>query len=355
MKTRESQFLSTFQQFSKTVSMTLSVRQRLKLLAEGIVKAFGVRGSTILLLDDAGKELKTAASCGLSDEYLRKGTVDSQKSMAAALEGQVVVIRDSRTDPRIQYPQAATKEGIVTIVSVPIIVREKIIGVIRLYCAEERDFTPEEIEFAMALAEQGGIAVENAKLLEKILIEAEHLKAIKEVAKALTSTLHTQEILDLIVDKAVEILNVKACSLRIVSQKSRSLNIVCSKGLSDEYLNKGLLSTDRSIAETMAGEVVWIEDAARDPRAQYPGEAEKEGIASILSVPIILQDKVIGAMRLYTSSRRRFNGSEVEFAQSLAEFGAISLENARLHRSLQMDYQAVMEDIQFFKEYTSGL
>ena len=355
MDGRETQFLRVFEQFSKSVSKTLSVKQLLKVLADGIVKAFDVKGCAILLLDDERKELKMAASCGLSNEYLNKGVVDAGKSIGDALDGEVVVIRDSRADSRVQYPEAAMKEGIVTIVSVPIIVREQIIGVLRLYCAEERDFTSEEMEFAVSLAEQGGIAFENAMLLEEVLMELEYLKVIREAAKALTSTLHIQEILDLIVNKTVENLKVKACSIRLASPKSKTLNVVCSKGLSDQYLNKGPVATDQSIAATMMGEVVWIEDAKRDSRAQYPNEAEKEGIASILSVPIILQEKVIGAMRLYTSSPRRFNDFEVEFAQSMAEFGAIALENARLHRSLQEDYQAVIDDIQLFRGYTSGL
>ncbi len=355
METRDTQFLSVFHEFSKSLSKTLSVQQRLKVLAEGIVKTLDVKGCAILLLDEDRKELKVAASCGLSKEYLDKGVVDAGKSIGAALDGQVVVIRDSRTDSRVQYPEAAIKEGLITIVSVPIIVRERTIGVLRLYCAEERDFTSEEIECAVSLAEQGGIAIENAMLLEKVLAELGYLRVIKEAAKALTSTLHIQEILNLIMDKTLENLKVKACSIRLASPTSKSLNVVCSKGLSDEYLNKGPVATDQSITATMVGEVVWIEDAKVDPRTQYPDEAEKEGIASILSVPIILQDKVIGAMRLYTSSPRRFDDFEVEFAQSMAEFGAIALENARIHRNLQKDYQAVLEDIQLVRGYTGTL
>lgn len=355
METRETRFLSVFQQFSKSLTKTLSVGQRLKVLAEGVVNGFEVKGCAILLLDDDRKELKTAACSGLSSEYLSKGVVDAGKSIAEALAGQVVVIKDAGTDPRVQYPESAIKEGIVTIVSVPMVVREETIGVLRLYCAEPRDFTSEDIEFAVSLAEQGGQAFENATLLEKVLVELGYLRVLKEAAKALTSTLQVQEILDLIVDKTVENLKVKACSIRLASPKNKVLKVVCSKGLSEEYMTKGPVATDQSIAATMAGEVVWVEDAKRDSRAQYPEAAEKEGIASILSVPIILQDEVIGAVRLYTSSPRRFSDFEVEFVQSMAEFGAIALENARLHRSLQEDYQAVIDDIQLYRGYTGSL
>jgi GAF domain-containing protein len=60
-------------------------------------------------------------------------------------------------------------------------------------------------------------------------------------------------------------------------------------------------------------------------------------------------------LRLYTARPRRFLDSEVEFAQSMAEFGALALQNAKLHENLRADYQAVMEDIHMFKGYTAGL
>jgi GAF domain-containing protein len=105
----------------------------------------------------------------------------------------------------------------------------------------------------------------------------------------------------------------------------------------------------------MTGEVVWIQDAATDARLQYPALAKQEGIASMLSVPVLLEDKVVGVLRLYTAKPRRFLDSQIEFAQSMAEFGALALQNARLHENLRADYQAVMEDIHLFRGYTVGL
>jgi signal transduction protein with GAF and PtsI domain len=355
METKESRYLRIFQEISKTISTTLAVEQRLKIMAEGIVKAMEVKGSTIRLLDDTGKELRLVASYGLSPGYFDKGAVTADKSITDAMAGKTVVIKDARTDPRIQYPESVKKEGIVSVLSIPIIVREKVIGVLKLHAAEERNFTQQEIDFATALAEQGGLAIENARLLEQVFQEVEYLKAVGEVAKTLSSTLDVPQILDLIVSKAIQILKLKACSLRLVNPKTKRLDLACSQGLSDAYLKKGSVDLDRSIASTMTGEVVWLEDAATDPRAQYPQEARKEGIATILSIPMVLREKVIGVLRLYTERPRRFFDSQIEFAQSMAEFGALALENARLHENLRADYQAVMEDIHMFKGYTSGL
>ena len=351
---KDTEYLSVFKEISKTISSTLSVEQRLKRLAEGMVKALEVKGCTIRLLDEALGTLELAVSYGLSDEYFRKGAVQADKSVSDAMLGLTVLIKDAGVDPRIQYPDAVRKEGIVSILSIPLKVREKVRGVLKLHAAEERDFTPEEIEFATSLAEQGGLAIENAKLLDQALQEIQSLKGVREVAKALCSTLDASEVLDLIVTKSIEILNLKACSVRLLNPKTRQLELACSRGLSPEYLKKGPVDMDRSIASTMAGEVVAIRDAATDARLQYPEHAKKEGICSMLSVPMHLKERIIGVLRLYTAKPRRFSDSEIELAQSMAEFGALALQNAKLHENLRADYQASMEDI-YLRGYTTGL
>lgn len=355
MESKDRRYLRIFQEVSRTIGTTLAVEQRLKILAAGLVKALEVKGCTIRLLDDSGKKLELAASHGLSDQYFQKGPVEADKSIAAALTGRPVAIKDARSDPRIQYPEVVKQEGIVSIASIPIIVRGKVMGVLKLHSDRERDFTLEEIDFATALAEQGGIAVENARLLAKVLEEVQYQKAVSDVTKALGKTLEAKELLNLIVTKAAQILNLKACSLRLVNPKTKRLELACAYGLSEAYLHKGPVDTDRSIASTMTGEVVWIEDATCDNRAQYPEQAKQEGIVSILSVPMTLQDRIIGALRCYTAERRKFNNSQIDFAQSMAEFGALALENARLYSSLKADYQAMMDDVYLFRGYTSGL
>jgi len=334
-----------FIEMSKTISSTLSVEQRLKKLAEGMVKALGVKGCTIRLMDEARRTLELAASFGLSGGYFKKGAVQADVSVSEAMVGRTVVIRDARIDPRIQYPEAARREGIVSILSIPIIVRGRVIGVLKLHATEEKNFTPVEIEFATSLAEHGALAIDNARLLDQAFREIQYLKAVTEVAKALSSTLDAAQVLDLIVTLAVRILNVKACSLRLLNPMTGRLELACAHGLSPAYLDKGPVDKDKSISSSMEGEVVSILDASSDARLQYPEHARQEGIASILSVPVFLKEKVIGVLRLYTSSPRKFSGSETELAQSMAEFGALALQNARIHEDLRADYRIAMENV----------
>jgi GAF domain-containing protein len=339
----DAEYYRIFKEMSRTISSTLSVEQRLKKLAEGMVKALGVKGCTIRLMAEARRTLELAASHGLSGDYFRKGAVQADLSVSEAMVGRTVVIRDARTDPRIQYPEAARREGIVSILSIPIIVRGRVVGVLKLHATEEKNFTTEEVEFATSLAEHGALAIDNARLLDQAINEIQYLKAVTEVAKALSSTLDAEKVLELIVTRAVQILNVKACSLRLLNPATGRLELACSHGLSTTYLNKGPVDRDRSIANSMDGEVASILDASTDTRLQYPEHARQEGIASLLSVPVFLKDKVIGVLRLYTSSPRKFSGSEIELAQSMAEFGALALQNARLHENLRAGCRPVAE------------
>jgi GAF domain-containing protein len=130
------------------------------------------------------------------------------------------------------------------------------------------------------------------------------------------------------------------------------MELVASYGLSDRYITKGPVGTDKSITEAMTGKAVSIYDVASDARAIYPKEAAEEGIRSILSVPITLKGNVIGVMRIYTSEPRDFSDDEITFISSLAEQAALAMENARLYQKLKGEYEAMMSDMYTFTGFT---
>jgi len=102
----------------------------------------------------------------LSEEYIHKGPVDADKSLAKALEGSPHFVLDASTDPGIQYPEEARREGLVSVLSLPLNGKTKVIGTLRLYTGEKRSFTQDEIDFLSALAAQGAISLENARNYE---------------------------------------------------------------------------------------------------------------------------------------------------------------------------------------------
>jgi len=174
--------------------------------------------------------------------------------------------------------------------------------------------------------------------LKQTLEDAYHqMRTLYETLRAVNSTLNLPQVLSTIVRQATEAMGVKASSIRLLDEERRFLEMSAAYGLSDAYLTKGRVDPQRGEVDrlTLQGKAVALLDATADPRFQYPEEARKEGIRSVLSVPMMLMDRAIGVLRVYTAEVREFTQQEIEFLTALASQGAAAIQNARAYRQLQ--------------------
>lgn len=185
--------------------------------------------------------------------------------------------------------------------------------------------------------------------------EWRYFASFREVVRAVSTTLDIREVLELLVDEVIRVMGLKGCVIRLLNPQQRTLELVAARGLSDAYLHKGSVDADRSISDALTGKIVCIEDVRRDPRAQYQEEAAREGIGSIVSVPMAVKGRIIGVLRLYTAQPRIFSKDELGFAEALGEIGAMAIENARLYEKLRKDYEVVMSDVYAFVGYRRSL
>jgi signal transduction protein with GAF and PtsI domain len=345
MKPQEKGYSDSFLEVVKAVNSTLDRQEVLDLLVSNVTQVMDLKASAIRLLDEKQRTLELVASHGLSEKYLNKGPVDADRSIADAMEGKTISVYQVTEDPRAQYPKEAEEEGIASIVSLPLRTRGRVIGVMRLYTPKPREFSEEAISSAEALAETGAIAVENARMYEKIKRDYETLMSFREAVKAINSTLDLQPVLNVLVKNMVQALQLKASAIRLLDPRERTLELVASHGLSEKYLNKGPVDADKSISDAVEGKTISVYNVIEDPRAQYPKEAEEEGIASIISVPMRIKGRVIGVMRLYTPEPREFSEEEINSAEVLAETGAIAIENAKMYERIKKDYESIMRDL----------
>ena len=166
---------------TKAISMLRDPEEIILISVEGIMHALNVKGCTLFLFSAKSDELKLAGSYGLSEEYLAKGPVSSLKSIAAALrDRQPVAIYDVSDDPRIQYPEAAKKEGIASILSVPIIIGKNLIGCLRIYTAEPWEFTLSDVNFVQAVAQVVGMALELCRINKGLKDSIDILKTMRD-------------------------------------------------------------------------------------------------------------------------------------------------------------------------------
>ncbi len=160
-------------------------------------------------------------------------------------------------------------------------------------------------------------------------------ETLLKVSGAMSMSKDPEEVILLIVESVKTALEAKGCALFLINRKTDELEVASSFGLSEDYVNKGPVSSLRSIAQSLQEGPVAIYDVADDPRIQYPEEAKKEGIASILSVPIMVHGNAIGALRVYTSQPWEFTMDDVNFVQAVAQMAGMAIETSRLYKGLK--------------------
>ena len=139
-----------------------------------------------------------------------------------ALKEKAVAIYDAATDDRIQYKKEAAEEGIKSMLTLPIVARGKLLGILRLLTSENRSFSQQEIDFVELLAEQSGIAIMNARFVEQeISKEKEYLRVFEEITKAVSSSIDLHEVLNLVVQKIPQVMGLNGSMLRLINKDKK--------------------------------------------------------------------------------------------------------------------------------------
>lgn len=332
--------VEVFYRIAHAVNASLNLEETLQAILQAVTENLGVRAALIRLLGADAQELRLVASVGLSEAYLGKGSVLLSESEVdqRVLAGEPLWVADVTQEPGFQYPEAARREGLCGMLAIPLQVRERSIGVLRVYCHERRAFTQEEVLLLQAVADLGAVAIEKALLHQGLF----------RIAEALNSSLDLKTMLANVLQATVTEMRIKAASVRLLDPKGKRLHLVAAYGLSPAYLSKGEVRVDASPIDqkVLAGEAVVLFDVATEPGFQYPEEARREGIRSVLAVPLRLRgQKVIGVMRAYSAQPRRFGPVAREFLLSVADLTAVAVENAQLHAALQARYEDLKSDL----------
>lgn len=334
-------YLATIGKISRAFGTTRNKDELLKLLVESAVSAMKAKAACLFLTDFKGERYIPVSQTGLSERYLKAGLGSVDKIASIIRKKGYSYYRDATEDPRLEHHKVKKSEGIGSILIVPVMVKSNQIGILALYTASIREFSDEEVEFLTILAEQGGMAIENTRLIERI---KDNTRMFLDVAANINASLDVKEILQALTIDIARSINVKAATIRLLDDNGRTLQLVASHGLSKKYLSKGPISAEKSIAEALNGNPVVVIDASKDKGVQYRKEKEEEGIVSILCVPIKCKDAVIGVMRLYSDTTRDFTEDEIQLVTALAYQGGLAIRNASMYLALQNDLKDMKED-----------
>jgi GAF domain-containing protein len=300
------------------------------------------KAACLFLSDEEENVFVPVAQKGLSDNYLHASPMRARKLVDEILKRGYLAFHDAATDPRLENLEAKKAEGIASILSVPVMVKNQAIGVLSLYAGEPRDFSQDEIDFLRALADQGGIAIAQARLFERI---NQNSMLFLDLASSINSTLDIKQILHILSAEICEALNMKGVAIRLMNNETGNLELVATYGLNEEFQNKGPVSIEKNIAQALRGETIIIEDVSKDDRLEYKEEIVKEGVVSMLCVPINAKEEIIGVMSLFSGATRKYPQDVIILVNALAHTGGLAIQNASMYLSLQEDKKSLEEDI----------
>ena len=160
----------------------------------------------------------------------------------------------------------------------------------------------------------------------------EYLEALSEISKAITSDLYLEDILKLVVNLTANVMSAKICSLWLLDEKSQELRIRATQAMSQEYLKeRGLKIGEGIVGLVMRDkESVAILNVLKDDRYKEKKLARKEKLVSMLSVPMIVANKMIGVVNCYTTAEYKFKKRDVNLLNTIANQAAVAIQNTEL-------------------------
>jgi len=319
----------------QAIGSMLNIDEMLKRVADIVTKVTGTDLCLIYLLDDDAKELILRGASGSTKDVVGKIRLKVGEGITGWVAQQgthVVLNREAWRDSRFKPVPFFSQDSYQSMLSVPLRGSKDLVGVINVRTNPPHEYTKVQISLLDSIARQVGGAVENYNQYRRVEQKASRLSALSEISRTITSDLYLEEILQLIVAMTAETMNFKICSIMLLDENKEELVIKATQSKSRAYTKKPNVKLTESVAgrAVIEGRPITIRDVRKTPGYQYPDIAKKEGLCSLISLPLMVKKDIIGVLNCYTATPHEFTEEEINLCTALANQAAISIHNAKL-------------------------
>ncbi len=339
-KVREVEILH---RISDSISNTLNLEAILHQIVDIVVEVTKADACLIYLLSERQDELILQASKNPRPKLIGRvslGIGEGITGWVAQQQQRVVIPSNASDDPRFKIFHKLPEDRYQAFVSVPILSKKQVAGVINVQHKKPKRYRDDELTLLSTIAAQVGGAIANARLYDQMKEKALQLETLSQVSETVSSPRLIQDVLQLIVTMTAQLMNSKICSIMLLNTvNSEELEIAATQSLSEEYRRKPSVRVGHSISGRAVKErrPIVVYDVGDEVDYMFPDIAKKEGLCSLLSVPMLNRNEVVGVINSYTSEPHVYTPEEIKVMQAIANQAAIAIQHTTLvEKSFEM-------------------
>jgi signal transduction histidine kinase len=320
-------------QVGNIIRSSLDSQVAMELIVTEAVRITRASSGSVVLLNPTENLLEIQASHGLPQgaQSLRLRVGQGITGWVAE-HGRPARVGCVQHDPRYVMLRSHVQSEL----AVPLSVHGEVRGVLNVDSDRLDAFSNEDQELLEALAEQAAKVIQDTWLYAQLALKARLFEALVKVSQAINSTLSLDEALQVITRQAARLMGARLCSLLLADPSGSWLDLRACHGGGEDYRNRPRLATSESLVGIVLrrNRPIQVEDVQNSPGYQATSMARREGLVSLLSVPLMLERQAIGVLNIYKGERYRFSNEEIRIVSALAELSAVAIRKARLYEQL---------------------
>lgn len=328
------------------LATSLDLDTTLRRVAEVVRKVIDYEIFAILLLNEKTQDLRFRFQIGYPAEFADRGRVKVGEGVTgrAAQMRQAILVDDVTEDPRY----IAAVPSVRSELAVPLITKNRVIGVIDLEAREPGYFNEEHSRLLTLVASRMAAGIENAQLYTRITRQARILVLLNEIAREVTSILNLDELLGRIAELLRRLIDYQMFSILLLDPSGEKLQHRFSLRFHENIHLKHEIPLGKGIVGYAAqtNKAVLVPDVAKDPRYINTNPETR----SELAVPLVYKEKVIGVLDLEHTRRGFFTEEHQRTITTLAAQVAIAIENARLYEEVARQERRLERDLSLARE-----
>jgi len=326
--------LKAIGEVGRQIASTLDLDELLHQVVDSLVDVFDYYYANILLVDADADEIVLRASAGHTGriyEGIRLKIGRQGITGWVAQTGEPLLISDVTKDPR--YYLAEELKDARSELAVPIKAKGEVIGVLDVQSTQRNAFDEDDLFTLSTLADQVSVAIKNAQLYKQTQNRLSEVFTLYTLANQVISSLELSTVLDSIVSTLKLSINCRACSLFLLDKESQTLEIKAAVGIESKWRKEARLKMGDGVAGRVAAEAkpIYIPDVRQNPTFVHFDPA----VRSLLGVPLISKDKVIGTLCIDDDKPDAFSSDDGRLLTIAAAQAAVAIENAQLYESLK--------------------